>query len=418
MSDEARDLEIVTSRDRLTAYYASALLVVGLVAFTSLMVQGRSIENGRGMAAVINLSGRQRMLSQRIAGLALQYRAGDLTARDGLVKATDEIERAHEQLSKAYIADNGSGSAAENLHRLYFVGPHSLDREMRAYILDARLVSALLPGDPTVPALLSELSAEARSPLLSGLDEVVHIHQDDAERALERLRGLQWVLLGLMLATLTLEALLIFRPLVRRIVNLSTRLQQQATLDQLTGVANRRGFAERAAAEVSRFQRYGRPISVIVADLDHFKRVNDTFGHEAGDLVLKEVGRALRSQVRLLDCVGRLGGEEFAVLLPETGMEDSVELAERLRLSIADLSVEYRSHRIRVTASFGVAMLRPDSSGFDPVLNVADTLLYLAKKCGRNCVIGEDGVEHREMLERNRRETVAGLGDRVEALVS
>jgi diguanylate cyclase (GGDEF)-like protein len=380
-TDKRGDLEVATSSTWLTTYYSVALLAIGCIALISHLVQERSLESGQGIAATINSSGRQRMLSQRIESLAEQYHRGDSTARDEMVKAIDEFEKTHDRLS---------GDRA--LHDTYFAGSNSLDKEVRAYIRSAREVSLLRPDDPAIPALLAEMSYEARSPLLTALNEVVSIHQKNSEEKLARLKVLQWVLLVIMGVTLTLEVLLIFRPLVQRIVRLSTYLQHQATIDQLTGVNNRRGFNEQTTIEVHRFLRYRRPMALIAADIDHFKSVNDTFGHEAGDAVLKAVAAVLTSQMRPTDVLARMGGEEFAVILPETSLEAAAAVAERLRRSVAGLQIQHQSKTITVTSSFGVAAVQPDSPGIDSAMDIADKQLYLAKQAGRNRVMWESAA--------------------------
>jgi diguanylate cyclase (GGDEF)-like protein len=155
----------------------------------------------------------------------------------------------------------------------------------------------------------------------------------------------------------------------------------------LTGLANRRRFMQLAEHELSRKRRYGGELAVFMMDLDHFKVVNDTYGHQTGDLVLQKVGEICREVLRDLDCVGRLGGEEFAVLLPRTDVEHAMAVAERLRDAMEHASVA-ASHgeTVRFTISIGVATLRDETTSLDTLLNQADRALYQAKHCGRNRV--------------------------------
>jgi diguanylate cyclase (GGDEF)-like protein len=163
-------------------------------------------------------------------------------------------------------------------------------------------------------------------------------------------------------------------------------VQRQAVTDELTGLANRRSFRESLEVELLRAERFGNPLSVIVADLDDFKLVNDRFGHQAGDEVLQAFGEVLRGRVRGVDLAARLGGEEFAVLLPETDAEGAEALAESLRAAIADLVVSVDSEQVRVTASFGVAAF-PQTHTPDELLNAADLALYRAKSQGKDQVV-------------------------------
>jgi diguanylate cyclase (GGDEF)-like protein/PAS domain S-box-containing protein len=158
-----------------------------------------------------------------------------------------------------------------------------------------------------------------------------------------------------------------------------------ALTDPLTGLHNRRGLEGRA--EAIHFRPGGAPVSQvwIMADIDHFKRVNDTYGHEAGDEVLKAVADALRSTARGADLVARFGGEEFVLVLPDTSAELAVRIAERLRLAIEALSTDFGGQLIRVTASFGIAQRAAQDSQLE-VLERADAALYSSKKDGRNRV--------------------------------
>jgi diguanylate cyclase (GGDEF)-like protein len=161
-------------------------------------------------------------------------------------------------------------------------------------------------------------------------------------------------------------------------------VQDQARADALTHLANRRQLDDDLAAECSRSSRYGRPLSFIMADVDHFKKINDTYGHQAGDAILQELAQVVSGALRTSDGAYRYGGEEFAVILPETALEEAARLAERLRKAV---EAHFAPSARAVTASFGVA---DDvvAGGADPALLVAasDGALYEAKRSGRNQV--------------------------------
>ncbi|RZL51650.1 MAG: GGDEF domain-containing protein, partial [Sphingomonas sp.] len=154
-----------------------------------------------------------------------------------------------------------------------------------------------------------------------------------------------------------------------------------------TGALTRRGFVEQAEREIARSCRYGRSSTLVMLDLDHFKAVNDTYGHPVGDQVLQQVAQVASVTLRPSDVFGRLGGEEFALLLPETNGDEAMVVAERLRRAIADHPIPLTDGRVLpVSASFGVAALGPDIASFPAWLHRADTMLYAAKAAGRNCV--------------------------------
>jgi len=164
----------------------------------------------------------------------------------------------------------------------------------------------------------------------------------------------------------------------------SEKLLLATSCDHLTGVANRRAFFEAAELEVERYRRQPRPLSLVLFDADHFKRVNDTYGHPAGDAVLCHFAAQLKTIFRQVDVVARFGGEEFAVLLPSTDMKGAFAVAERLRVAVANAEVVVDGQRIRYTVSGGVATLNDGVQSLDELIKCADSLLYAAKAAGRN----------------------------------
>jgi diguanylate cyclase (GGDEF)-like protein len=161
-------------------------------------------------------------------------------------------------------------------------------------------------------------------------------------------------------------------------------MEELATIDSMTGLYNRRHFWTLATAEWSRFQRYYRPLSVLMIDVDHFKAVNDRYGHAVGDEALVAVANACREGKRSSDIVGRLGGEEFAMLLPETDLDQARIVAERVRQSVAASALQADRVHFNVTASVGFAAASVSMSGFEALLHAADQALYQAKAEGRN----------------------------------
>ena len=167
---------------------------------------------------------------------------------------------------------------------------------------------------------------------------------------------------------------------------LHERVQRQATTDELTGLVNRRRFLEALETELERAKLFETPLSLVLADLDDFKLVNDRHGHLAGDHALQTFGDLLQGHLRKMDVAGRLGGEEFAVLLPDTGAEAAALVADRMRHALADVPLALPNGvRIPLTASFGIAELAPGQAA-EQVLSLADAALYEAKAAGKNRV--------------------------------
>ena len=164
----------------------------------------------------------------------------------------------------------------------------------------------------------------------------------------------------------------------------NNRLEELAATDGLTGAMNRRRFFEVMEAEFVRARRYDHPLSVVMFDLDHFKRVNDRFGHADGDLALRHVAAMCMARQRAMDSFGRLGGEEFALLLPETGRDQARAVAERICVTLAKSPVTVSKGEVLLTLSAGVATIRNSDTNADALLRRADEALYGAKRNGRN----------------------------------
>ncbi|WP_168012587.1 GGDEF domain-containing protein [Halomonas salinarum] len=176
-------------------------------------------------------------------------------------------------------------------------------------------------------------------------------------------------------------------------------LQRLATTDSLTGLWNRRHFLQHLEQAFERYQRYGQSAAVILIDIDHFKRVNDSHGHAAGDRVIQYTSEVLSAWCRSLDIPARIGGEEFALLLTDTGEEGAYALAERIRYALEFLEVPYDDMSLRMTASFGIAAMAPDDRHYEDGMRRADRALYAAKRGGRNrvevdkeCPAGTEGA--------------------------
>ena len=181
--------------------------------------------------------------------------------------------------------------------------------------------------------------------------------------------------------------MVLFLASTRSLINRFGREEEASRTDSLTGLLNRRGFLETTDGALARSRRSGKPVSIVLSDLDHFKRVNDSFGHAAGDAVLKAVADAIRSSLRSQDVAARWGGEEFILLLPDTGKEGAMHVAESTRAAVSELVINHDGSRIQVTLSLGVAEHLADRS-IEETVAQADAALYKAKEEGRNRVAG------------------------------
>ena len=179
-------------------------------------------------------------------------------------------------------------------------------------------------------------------------------------------------------------------------LNLRTILEQQSIRDGLTGLYNRRHFEDRLQQEIERSSRTHSSLSLIMLDIDHFKTFNDTYGHDAGDYVLKSISHNLKASLRLCDIICRYGGEELVIILPDTSLEAATQIAETLRQAIAALNLSYDQQLLgQMTASFGVATCPPQETSRLALFKAADGALYEAKRHGRNQVISADDPGNR-----------------------
>lgn len=207
--------------------------------------------------------------------------------------------------------------------------------------------------------------------------------KDRQVRSLQRVRQWQQTAMALLAVLIGLLALFVIRQLRK-----ARSWKRMASLDPLTGVANRRGVEQFTSAAMREARTRNHPLAVLALDLDRFKQINDSFGHAAGDRVLQHIARACQEALRDGDLLGRIGGEEFLVVLPGNDLDDAAEVAERLRSRIEALTLDDLPAGLRITISIGVAGMTACDSGFADLERRADLALYRAKSSGRNRVVG------------------------------
>jgi diguanylate cyclase (GGDEF)-like protein len=259
----------------------------------------------------------------------------------------------------------------------------SLRGESVAFAIPVRVVRGLAaPGDPPV---IPPEDAEIRDHVPAEVAVVAPLDFGDGGAGLlilgKRMTDAPYEPHDLAL----LRALADSSAIALRNAELLDRLRAQATIDPLTGCHNRRGFDEILQVEVARSRRYDRPLCLVLLDIDRFKAVNDDYGHEVGDHALQRIGRAVRHTFRSTDSACRYGGEEFALIFPETAKDEGYALAERLRILVETLPPNAEVPR-SLTASFGVACFPEDADSIPDLVRAADRALYLAKTRGRNRV--------------------------------
>ena len=378
----------------LTAAYVLALGLVAGLSIATHWTLTKVISAQEATAAVVNVSGRQRMLSQRIALLSEELTVtteavARMVAVAELEAAIVFMERSHIALTEGNRQRGIPSRMSPTIRAIYFDGLFNLDKEVNAFIGHARRVLEAARADEGLPRNNPDVRyvrKAAHEKLLRLLEHLVTTYERESESEIRFLQNLQLGMLAVILLTLLGEALFIFRPIATRVKEYATRLFQLANTDPLTGCNNRRNFMEIGKREFEGSRRYGRPMSVLMLDLDHFKIVNDTHGHSTGDEVIISLVRASLTTIRSADCLGRLGGEEFAIILPETDTEGAAQVAEKLRVAVTEARVQGPKGLVHFTVSIGVATYsKQDKTVFD-IVNRSDEAMYDAKSSGRNCV--------------------------------
>jgi diguanylate cyclase len=187
-----------------------------------------------------------------------------------------------------------------------------------------------------------------------------------------------------------------FDKMIKDVMDQNRDLIEKNQKDSLTGIYNRITFEELINGELQRYQRYQEPFSLILFDIDHFKKVNDIYGHEVGDRVLKGIAQSIGDILRKSDIFARYGGEEFIILLPKTNIEKGINVSEKLRLTVQDTEFLYDNVKVPITVSVGVTEIQPTDKEFIDVFNRADSYMYQAKNEGRNKVISDSDMDKSE----------------------
>jgi len=371
---------------------ALALAFLALLSIASYLIVNQSVSRQQHMASIISLSGRQPMLSQRIALLGLEVaEAKTAEARDQAAtqmrEAIDLMRRSHRNLVNGSLALGIAPPTGKALKDIYFSPPYDLNVKVTDFLSTSEKVLDSVDQKATGQIIrnAAQVVVLANSALLEALAAAVNQYAAESESLFRQSQIRILVVTASMLLALATEALFIFRPLHHRMRG----LVEMAQSDPLTGCYNRRSLLDSAARDFARSRRTGAPLSVILFDIDHFKQINDAHGHAAGDAVIRSLTEVVKATIRTADMLGRLGGEEFVVFLPDTDTANAMLVAEKLRAMLEQATVVHEASVLRFTASFGVAQISDLDEGPLALIERADAQMYKAKSGGRNCVRSE-----------------------------
>jgi diguanylate cyclase (GGDEF)-like protein len=314
-----------------------------------------------------------------------------------LLQAIKEVEASHEFLTEK-VGKNETISP--RLSEIYFRSRFEINDNM-ALFLDKISLCSNEDHQYGQPAEVCEqasqnLNAGLLTALTGGFDVALEGYREETIRKIDSYHRLQVIGTLIILLVLLLEGALIFRPLIHKITVYHRLLLKQALEDPLTKLRNRRAFVRSATGELRQAARDKESVSVVLMDLDKFKLVNDNYGHDVGDSVLKHFSKMLRKHLRGGDIIGRIGGEEFAVVLPrETGKDLAFQVLDRMRALVADTPCPYNDKSgklcyLNYSVSIGVVSLVPVGETIEELLARADEMLYKAKETGRNKVVAEE----------------------------
>lgn len=368
----------------LTIGYIFALSMIAVLSMSAHVILDKVITVQSSAATVINISGRQRMLSQRIGMLACHYAiTPNRYNKESLSTAIALMETSHIALTKGDSNLNLPSEIPPKIYEIYYGKHYNLDYEVKAYIALAKQFLS----QPQNQTVLMQIMDKSHDSLLFGLDKVVKEYEARSIEQVHMITLTQRIVLIIIIATLFAEALFIFRPIIQKVKYFALMLYELASHDFLTKFANRRLILEIMEKHIRRDVFDKKPVSIMMIDIDHFKKINDTYGHKVGDAVLVAVSKTISNSVRPSDTCGRWGGEEFIVILPDADGNDARIVAQRILSSIENHLITVDSLHINATVSIGLS-LYDDHESISDCIERADMALYRAKENGRNRIEG------------------------------
>jgi diguanylate cyclase (GGDEF)-like protein len=383
----------MTAAKKYKNIYLGTLAIIAILITASIVIIDDIVAEESNMVEVNDIGGRQRMLSERIVHLLLEYAIEtDQSDRDQIVGLINlsliPFDRTHNLLIRGHLANGQMIIFSDNIDDIFFDAPEYLDKKARIFIYNTREVL----DQEWSPELVSsyyfkQLREAAKQDLHSSLEILATQYTENSKIRITQLRMIVAVLLGGIVIILFGVGTFVFIPMFKRIENQENELHKQAFIDPLTNCHNRRSFLTNASKSFERSRRYDHTFSVLYIDIDYFKSINDRYGHAVGDEAIKQMTRICQMNIRDSDILGRLGGDEFGIILQECGLEYATQTAEKLRSCVSDHVISDERMSVRLSISIGAVTINEnDKDAFD-ILRRADNNLYEAKQTGRNLVI-------------------------------
>lgn len=400
--------------------YVLAVSLIALLASGAFYILSLVLKQSDSTALLVNVSGKQRMLTHRIASLSQQYYLyrpqGTHYHKELHQRIGENLSAAIKEMSSANIALSSGVLNGEKLELSYeirdlYFGDSALKYRVEKYLYKA---SSLLndPNNSQNDELLDSLIGNADT-LYPDLNRAVEQYQREGEKKIETIRKFETLAFALTILTLLLEIIFIFQPMATRIKELFKDLEHQrenleqevqartlkleqmnmqlmhlASHDPLTGLKNRLNMEHELEEILEHYEHNHIPYAVLMLDVDWFKNINDTYGHDVGDFVLRELANLLKSSVRDYDSVFRAGGEEFVIIFNRISEEKAVEKSEKIRRVIEEHPFGFNGVTLSVTVSGGLYYPSTmEAKGVNGIIKSADKALYKAKNSGRNKIM-------------------------------
>lgn len=383
----------MTAGKKYRRIYLTTFALIALLITASIVIIDYIAAEEAHMVEVNDIGGRQRMLSERTVHLLLEYAVEkNPDARGQIISLIEnslqKFDITHQLLIRGRLSDGDIVIFSDSIDNIFFDGPEYLDLKARIFIYNTRevLEREWSPGLISSYYLI-QLREATKQDLHSSLDALATQYTANSKSRITRLRVIVAILLGGIVVVLCAVGVLVFNPMFKRIEVQEQELHNLAFIDPLANCHNRRSFLTNADTAFERSRRYKHTFAILFIDIDHFKDINDNYGHALGDEAIKEMTRICLENIRDSDILGRIGGDEFGVILQECGLGYATQTAEKLRERISNHIVSSKLGTIKFSISVGAATVEDSDTDVGDTLKRADRNLYEAKRTGRNLVI-------------------------------
>ena len=405
--------------------YILALAVIAFISIGAHFVTSKISDRQKDSTQIVYELNKQRTQMQQILIYATHYnQMGDPLDMRFLFQSVNEMNQSHEFLVQTASATDVLGKPNSNaLERVYFKPPYMLAKNINEYNILAQKYMGYNEKDQQEPRekLIAEMTFQYTNVVQPAIDVALDSYQGEIIAEIERFFSIQLTGVCLILLVLVAEALFIFRPLVKRLRIYNRMMKKYALEDVLTGLNNRRAFLSNAGTSLRRAARDKTPVTVALMDLDHFKNVNDTYGHDVGDTVLKHFSQLVKKSFRSGDVIGRIGGEEFAILLPEASEDKAFKILQRLCQTVENTPCPYENEMgimddLYFTVSIGMFTAKEitHETAIEDLMKTADEALYYTKNNGRNGVSCAENITQKGADKAEDAQAENSQGERVD----